>query len=267
MPEMLVKQDAVRGQNTLKKVEEELQSDQKQAGAAQRQQSYVRDEQAKAAARKEAEAAGVRKKLQQNDKTVAGLEKTKADLEKRQKADAKLASSKLAEADKARPARDKEDARKSEAAQKKEAAANAEAKKQAEVEQARAPDREKVKDAVEKRESAEEEEGAAEEAEHEAAAEESGGSKAKAQAEAKAGAPKAVAPKKDGHAEALKTVRASLRKAYSERRALTLQLSSILNGLAGLETNAEKRKKISAEARQKLPLQVIALERKERALR
>ena len=269
MPEMLVKQDAVRGQNTLKKVEEELHSDQKQAGAAPRQQSYVRDEQAKAAAKKEAEAAEVRKKVQQNDKQVAGLEKKKADLEKKQKADAKQAASKAPEVAKAGPAQDKEATKKTDAAQKKEEAARAEEKRQAEVEQARAPDRDKVKDAVEKREAADHEEAEAEEAEHEARAEESGGDKTKAKADAQRGAVAKPAPvvKRDANAEALKNVRASLRKAYAERRALTSQLTSILNGLAGLETNAEKRKKILAEARQKLPAQAAAAEKKERELR
>ena len=109
----------------------------------------------------------------------------------------------------------------------------------------------------------------ADEAEHEARAEESGGDKAKAKADAQKGAVAKPAPvvQRDANAEALKNVRASLRKAYAERRALTSQLTSILNGLAGLETNAEKRKKLLAEARQKLPAQAAAAEKKERELR
>ena len=68
--------------------------------------------------------------------------------------------------------------------------------------------------------------------------------------------------KPDAAAAQLKVVKANLGKAYQEQQALTRQLISILNGLAGLETNLEKRRKLQAEAKGKLPEQLHKLDHK-----
>jgi len=258
MPEMIVKQDAVRSQATLKKVEEEI--DQKQSGA-NKQQSYARNEQVKAQAKKQAEEADVRKKLQQNEKKVSGLETKKQQLEKKvagqKNQDAK------ADATPAEKARTEQQDKKKDAAKKGEISAKANEEKQEKVKAAKVPDKEAVKAAKDKQDEAEKaketeevEEVKAERKEEEEDKDEGGKPNAAAVAKVKTKA------KPDAAATQLKTVKANLTKAYTEQQHLTRQLISILNGLAGLETNLEKRRKLQAEAKTKLPDQLHKLERK-----
>ena len=262
MPEMIVKQDAVRSQATLKKVEEEV--DHKQAGG-NKQQSYARNEQVKAQQKKEAEQAEVRKKLTRSEKKVALLEGKKHELEKRaagqpgqkdQKADhtpAEKAKTEVVE-------------KKKSASQKGEEAAQLNEGKQEKVKAAQVPDKDEVVKAKQKTDEAEreqdEEQAQEQRAEKQEADEENEG---KAPPAAVATAKGKVKP--DAAALQLKAVKANLAKAYEEQRGLTRQLIGLLNGLAGLETNLEKRKKLTAEAKTKLADKLLKLGQKQDVLK
>jgi hypothetical protein len=62
-------------------------------------------------------------------------------------------------------------------------------------------------------------------------------------------------------------VKSNLQKAYQEQAVLTRQLISVLTGLAGLETNLEKRRKLQGEAKGKLQEQLLKVERKQNGLK
>ena len=260
MPEMIVKQDAVRSQATLKKVEEEI--DTKSTGG-NKQQSYARNEQVKAQAKKQAEEAELRKKLQANEKKVAGLESKKQKLEKKAAGEKAQDKANQTPAEKARALQTET---KKESAKKGEVAAKANEEKQEKVKAAKVPDKESVKAAKDKTDAAEKakETEQAEEAKaekREAEEEECGGEMA-AKPPAKAIAQVKGKTKPDATAAQLKAVKSNLGKAYDEQKTLLRQLVSILNGLAGLETNLEKRRKLTAEAKTKLPDQLQKAERK-----
>ncbi len=263
MPEMIVKQDAVRSQATLKKVEEEI--DTKSSGGGNKQQSYARNEQIKAQVKKQAEEADLRKKLQANEKKVATLEKSKQALEKKaanQKSDdgkAETPAEKLREA---------QAAKKTTAAKKGEEAAKANDEKQEKVQAAKVPEKSTVKQAKDKTEEAEREQEAEEQIEVKAEKREEEEEKdpaapppAKEIAKAKGKA------KPDAAATQLKAVKSNLQKAYQEQAVLTRQLISVLTGLAGLETNLEKRRKLQGEAKGKLQEQLLKVERKQNGLK
>jgi hypothetical protein len=262
MPEMIVKQDAVRSQATLKKVEEEI--DTKSSGG-NKQQSYARNEQVKAQVKKQAEEADLRKKLQANEKKVATLEKSKQALEK------KAASQKNDQNKAETPAeklREEQADKKTKAAQKGEVAAKANDEKQEKVQAAKVPDKETVKQAKEKTEEAEREQEAEEAIEVKADQREEEEEKdpaAKPQAKEIAHAKGKAKP--DATSTQLKAVKTNLQKAYGEQLSLTRQLVAVLTGLAGLETNLEKRRKLQAEAKGKLHDQIIKLEQKQNVLK
>ena len=260
MPEMIVKQDAVRSQATLKKVEEEI--DPKHAGG-NKQQSYARNEQLKAQAKKQAEEAEVRKKLQQNEKKVAGLEGKKHELEKKA---AGGKNDKKGDHTPAEKAKTEHVEKKKESAKKGEVAAHANEKKHAEVKAAKVPDKETVKHAKEKTDAAEHEHDKTHKHEKQAKKTEHEEVKEGKTPAAHVAADKAKT-KPDAAATQLKVVKDTLEKAYEEQKVLTRQLIGILNGLAGLETNAEKRKKLAGEAKGKLAEQVESLEEKQSSLR
>ena len=257
MPEMIVKQDAVRSQATLKKVEEEI--DTKQSGG-NKQQSYARNEQVKAQAKKQAEETDLRKKLQANEKKVSGLEKKKQRLEKTV---AGQKSHEKADQSPAEKAKTEHHEKKTVSSKKGEVAVKANDEKQEKVKAAQVPDKESVKAAKDKTDEAEKakDEEQAEEVKadgKEAEEEKDEGSKPSAASIAKV----KTKAKPDASAAQLKAVKADLGKAYTEQQATLRQLIGILTGLSGLETNLEKRRKLQVEAKTKLPDQLHKVEHK-----
>ncbi|MSP73511.1 MAG: hypothetical protein EXR76_15340 [Myxococcales bacterium] len=258
MPEMLVKPDAVRSQSTMKKVEEDLDHKSAQAGG-NRAASYARDEQLKAQAKKAAEKTEADKKIKVVDSRIAGLEKKKFELEKKAKAETALAKKQPVETNADKSLSDVA-TKKEGTAKKAESAAQKTEETQKKVASAKAPDKDEVKAAHELTAEAEYEEASAEEQEH--VAEKQDRDEVKAGKPSKEAVHAGMKAKKSGAAEQLKKVKSDLNKAFAEKRGLLLQLQKILTGLSGLETNAEKRKKLGDEAKKKVPSQVEQLNRK-----
>jgi signal transduction protein with GAF and PtsI domain len=205
--------------------------------------------------------------IENNKFFVATIQKNMELLETKQQLEKKAAGQKnqgeKAEQSPAEKSRTEQHDKKKVSSKKGEDAAKANEEKQDKVKAAKVPDKESVKAAKEKTDEAEKakeeetiEEVKADKKEEEEEKDESAKPSAASLAKVKGKA------KPDAAAAQLKVVKANLGKAYQEQQALTRQLISILNGLAGLETNLEKRRKLQAEAKGKLPEQLHKLDHK-----